>query len=353
MKGKLRPALSYWSESLRYSSAAGSHWRRSPGRRRHPRLPEEQGPGVPRGSGRGQDLRQGRVAQLERGRGSRVAGAPRASGRPRRSGHVRHLRSRSSTPSSRPTGTETAPVRPTARAARWRWRAARAAGRSRAGAHRTEERRIGLGRRRHRAGQRPLHRVCDLCDERGLVMLAARMKLLAVVAAVGLVVGATAIVAWGAIPDGNMIHGCYKNDSGELRVIDTGAGDACKKNETAPRLEAERSAGHPGAAGGQRSTGSRQAHPARTASRVTRSRPPPARPPTTPSGKWAQSRSTIPARQGRRAPAPASTFPPRRGRVLGKGLHLLASATQGPRSPATRSRRQADLGEARSPCATG
>jgi hypothetical protein len=62
-------------------------------------------------------------------------------------------------------------------------------------------------------------------------MLAPRMKLLTVVAAVGLVVGATAVVAGGAIPDGNMIHGCYKNDTGDLRVIDAGAGDSCKKNE--------------------------------------------------------------------------------------------------------------------------
>jgi hypothetical protein len=56
----------------------------------------------------------------------------------------------------------------------------------------------------------------------------------AVVAAVGIVAGFGGRLAWAAIPDGNTIHGCYKNDSGVLRVIDPSVGDACSaKSETA------------------------------------------------------------------------------------------------------------------------
>jgi hypothetical protein len=118
-------------------------------------------------------------------------------------------------------------------------------------------------------------------------MLAPRMKLLTVVAAVGLVVGATAVVAGRAIPDGNMIHGCYKNDTGDLRVIDAGAGDSSKKNE--PTLDWVQT-GAQGVQGPQGATGAQG--PAGTAGTDgvsdTRSRPPPARPPTTPSGRWAR-----------------------------------------------------------------
>jgi hypothetical protein len=56
---------------------------------------------------------------------------------------------------------------------------------------------------------------------------------LVVIAAVGVVAGFGGRLAWGAIPDGNTIHGCYKNDTGVLRVIDTSAGDSCNpKSET-------------------------------------------------------------------------------------------------------------------------
>lgn len=56
----------------------------------------------------------------------------------------------------------------------------------------------------------------------------------AVIAAVGLLAGFAGRVAWASIPDGNTIHGCYKNDTGVVRVIDPSAGDACKtKSETA------------------------------------------------------------------------------------------------------------------------
>jgi hypothetical protein len=55
-----------------------------------------------------------------------------------------------------------------------------------------------------------------------------------IVAAVGLLAGFGGRVAWSAIPDGNTIHGCYKNDTGVLRVIDPSTGGACNpKSETA------------------------------------------------------------------------------------------------------------------------
>jgi hypothetical protein len=57
---------------------------------------------------------------------------------------------------------------------------------------------------------------------------------LAVIAAVGLVAGFGGGFAWATIPAGNTIHGCYKKDTGVLRVIDTSAGDSCNpKSETA------------------------------------------------------------------------------------------------------------------------
>ena len=61
-----------------------------------------------------------------------------------------------------------------------------------------------------------------------------RLAYISIVAVVGLLAGFGGHVAWSAIPDGNTIHGCYKNDTGVLRVIDPSAGDACKsKSETA------------------------------------------------------------------------------------------------------------------------
>lgn len=64
-------------------------------------------------------------------------------------------------------------------------------------------------------------------------MTGQRLKL-AFVVALAVAAATLAAVAWGAIPDGNTIHGCFKNDTGVLRVVDTGAGDACNaKSETA------------------------------------------------------------------------------------------------------------------------
>ena len=61
-----------------------------------------------------------------------------------------------------------------------------------------------------------------------------RLAFISTVAVVGLLAGFGGRFAWSAIPDGNTIHGCYKNDTGVLRVIDPGAGSACNsKSETA------------------------------------------------------------------------------------------------------------------------
>lgn len=38
-------------------------------------------------------------------------------------------------------------------------------------------------------------------------------------------------LAWASIPDAGVIHGCYKNVSGDLRVVDS-ATSSCKNNET-------------------------------------------------------------------------------------------------------------------------
>jgi hypothetical protein len=58
-----------------------------------------------------------------------------------------------------------------------------------------------------------------------------RLALLVVAAAA---VGAGVGIAYAAIPDGSgVIHGCYSNTSGALRVIDTGAGQRCSAAEKA------------------------------------------------------------------------------------------------------------------------
>jgi hypothetical protein len=61
-----------------------------------------------------------------------------------------------------------------------------------------------------------------------------RFAYMVLVAIVAVAAGFAGRVAWAAIPDGNTIHGCYKNDTGELRAIDPSAGGACNaKSETA------------------------------------------------------------------------------------------------------------------------
>jgi hypothetical protein len=54
---------------------------------------------------------------------------------------------------------------------------------------------------------------------------------------IAVAVGALALagaVAYATIPDsGGVIHGCYNTTNGQLRVIDTGAGQTCKNGEAA------------------------------------------------------------------------------------------------------------------------
>lgn len=56
--------------------------------------------------------------------------------------------------------------------------------------------------------------------------------------ALGVVIGAATLAAGGvalaAIPDAaGVIHGCYQNTNGDLRVIDSSTGSGCKTSETA------------------------------------------------------------------------------------------------------------------------
>ena len=59
-----------------------------------------------------------------------------------------------------------------------------------------------------------------------------RFAHISIVDAVGLVVGFGGRIA-AAIPSGNTIHACYRNDSGVLRAIDPSVGDVCNPSETA------------------------------------------------------------------------------------------------------------------------
>jgi hypothetical protein len=59
-----------------------------------------------------------------------------------------------------------------------------------------------------------------------------RWKAIAVAAIGGLALGSG--LAWATIPDSNgVVHGCYKNVGGALRVIDPGGGGSCHAGETA------------------------------------------------------------------------------------------------------------------------
>lgn len=59
-----------------------------------------------------------------------------------------------------------------------------------------------------------------------------RWKALAVVAGATLALGAG--LAWAVIPDSaGVIHGCFKSSTGNLRVIDPGAGGTCNASEQA------------------------------------------------------------------------------------------------------------------------
>jgi hypothetical protein len=77
---------------------------------------------------------------------------------------------------------------------------------------------------------------------RGLLAAAILIITFAVVAA----------VAFGSISGGGTINGCYANNNGALRVIDTSAGGACKTSETALSWQQQ---GIPGPAGPTGTTG--------------------------------------------------------------------------------------------------
>jgi hypothetical protein len=87
-----------------------------------------------------------------------------------------------------------------------------------------------------------------------------RVAYISIVALVSLLAGFGGRVAGAAIPDGNTIHGCYKNDTGVLRVIDPSAGGACNsKSETAldwSQTGTQGIPGIPGIQGSQGATGS-------------------------------------------------------------------------------------------------
>jgi hypothetical protein len=89
--------------------------------------------------------------------------------------------------------------------------------------------------------------------------MGARFAYMVVVALVALAAGFAGRVAWAAIPDGNTIHACYKNDTGELRAIDPGTGGACNSKSETPldwaQSGAQGSQGLQGVQGPQGNTG--------------------------------------------------------------------------------------------------
>jgi hypothetical protein len=73
---------------------------------------------------------------------------------------------------------------------------------------------------------------------------------------VGIVAIGTAGAFAAGIPDpSGVIHACYDNNKGNLRVIDTSAGEACDKKETALNWQSAGSPGVPGPAGPPGATG--------------------------------------------------------------------------------------------------
>jgi hypothetical protein len=83
-----------------------------------------------------------------------------------------------------------------------------------------------------------------------------RTKLVVLAGAVAL--AAAGSIAWAAIPDsGGVIHGCYENVSGKLRVSDTDDGEpkACGNNETSLSWSQQGPPGPPGPEGPKGDTG--------------------------------------------------------------------------------------------------
>jgi hypothetical protein len=84
-------------------------------------------------------------------------------------------------------------------------------------------------------------------------LLRKRGRRVAVLAAV--LVSVTGGIAYADIPDGGVIHGCYKTQNGQLRVIDTSAGGACNRGETALTWNQTGPTGATGATGATGLTG--------------------------------------------------------------------------------------------------
>ena len=85
----------------------------------------------------------------------------------------------------------------------------------------------------------------------GKVLSHARRNLVTYLA-LALALALTGSVAYSAIPDsGDVIHGCYDNSSGAVRVIDTEAGGVCRGGETALDWNQQGPPGVPGATGAQ------------------------------------------------------------------------------------------------------
>ncbi len=84
-----------------------------------------------------------------------------------------------------------------------------------------------------------------------------RRRLIAAAVAAALVGLAAAGIAYAAIPDGTgVIHGCYANKGGSLRVIDTGLGQSCdSKNETSLTWSQTGPSGARGPTGAKGTTG--------------------------------------------------------------------------------------------------
>ena len=96
------------------------------------------------------------------------------------------------------------------------------------------------------------------------MVLRGKAALAVVVVALGI---AAASVAYAAIPDGvGMIHGCYKNGNGQLRVVNE-AGD-CTASEIA--IDWSRS-GPPGARGRRETRATPETSPAPSRARTTSS----------------------------------------------------------------------------------
>jgi hypothetical protein len=71
------------------------------------------------------------------------------------------------------------------------------------------------------------------------------------------IAAATVGIAYSAIPTGGVIHGCYLNGAGTLRVIDTSAGQRCRRAETAIFWDQHGTAGPAGPPGPRGATGPR------------------------------------------------------------------------------------------------